>query len=56
MSTYKLVDSHCHINFPELFKDIDSVLTQADEAGIGHMLCVSVKLEDYAQVEALADQ
>ena len=51
-----LVDSHCHINFPELVKDISGLLNNARRNGVGHMLCVSVNLEDFPQVKALADQ
>ena len=51
-----LVDSHCHINFEPLAERITEVLANAKENRIGHMLCVSVNLEDYPQVEALAKQ
>ena len=50
-----LVDSHCHINFPELAKDLPNIMSQARLNGVGHMLCVSVNLEDFPQVKALAD-
>lgn len=49
-----LVDSHCHINFDALEADLDEVLQRAHENGVGHMLCVSVNLEDYPQVLSLA--
>ena len=51
-----LVDSHCHINFPELSKDLSGLLNNARLNGVGHMLCVSVNLEDFPQVKALADE
>ena len=51
-----LVDSHCHINFPELRKDLPTLLENARRNGVGHMLCVSVNLEDYPQVREVADQ
>ena len=49
-----LVDSHCHINFDPLAERIDSVLSNAKEQGVAHMLCVSVNMEDFPEVEALA--
>jgi TatD DNase family protein len=51
-----LVDSHCHLNFPELSENIQSVrdLMQAKE--VGHALCVSVTLDKFPEVLALADQ
>ncbi len=51
-----LVDSHCHINFAELRKDLPTLLENARRNGVGHMLCVSVNLEDYPQVREVADQ
>lgn len=49
-----LVDSHCHLNFKPLGEDMEGVLARAREAGVSHMLNVSVNLEDYPQVLALA--
>ena len=49
-----LVDSHCHINFEPLMQDIEGVLQRAQDNEVRHMLCVSVNLEDYPEVEALA--
>lgn len=51
-----LVDSHCHINFEPLAEKIDTVLNNAKEQGVGHMLCVSVNMEDFPEVESLAKQ
>ena len=42
-----LVDSHCHIDFPELAGELPLVLERARIAGVGYVLCVSVNLEDY---------
>ncbi|MBE9516343.1 MAG: TatD family hydrolase [Proteobacteria bacterium] len=49
-----LVDSHCHINFDPLGQEVDQVISRAREAGVEHLLCVSVDIEDYPQVLALA--
>jgi len=51
-----LVDSHCHINFDPLAERIDNVLENAKNNGVNHMMCVSVNMEDYPQVEALAQE
>jgi TatD DNase family protein len=50
----RLVDSHCHINFDPLGQESAAVLERAQANGVGHMLCVSVNLEDYPQVLSLA--
>lgn len=52
----QLVDSHCHINFDELHQKLPDVLSNAKLNDVSHMLCVSVNLEDFPQVKALADQ
>ena len=51
-----LVDSHCHINFPELSTNIGSVLAQMRDNEVVGALCVSVNLADFPQVLALAEQ
>ncbi|MDH5343752.1 MAG: TatD family hydrolase, partial [Betaproteobacteria bacterium] len=51
-----LVDSHCHLDFPELAADLPGVLTKMRENDVGAALCVSVTLEDFPKVLALAEQ
>ena len=51
-----LVDSHCHLNFPELAARIDEALALMNENKVTHALCVSVTLEDFPQVRALAER
>ncbi len=48
------VDSHCHINFPELIADIDGVLGAMKANAVSHALCVSVTLEAFPEVLGLA--
>jgi TatD DNase family protein len=49
-----LIDSHCHLNFAPMGDDLDAVLARAEQNNVSHMLCVSVNLEDYPQVLAIA--
>jgi TatD DNase family protein len=51
-----LVDSHCHLDFPELAADIVGVLEQMRANDVSHALCISVTLEDFPKVRALAEQ
>jgi TatD DNase family protein len=51
-----LVDSHCHIDFPELSVDIDGVVRRMEEAGVGAALCVAVSLPTFPGVLALANR
>jgi TatD DNase family protein len=52
----QIVDSHCHINFEELASDIPGLLETAAANDVTSMLCISVTLEDYPQVLALAEE
>ena len=51
-----LVDSHCHLNFPELASNIDAVRASMLENQVGHALLISVTLEKYPEVLSLAEQ
>jgi len=50
------VDSHCHIDFPELAANIDGVLEQMRQNEVVCALCVSVNLEKLLQMLKLAEQ
>lgn len=50
------IDSHCHINFPELAARMPEILVKMTENQVTHALCVSVDLPDFPQVLALAHQ
>jgi TatD DNase family protein len=50
-----LVDSHCHLNFPELSDNIEAVRALMVESQVGHALCVSVTLDKVHEVLALAE-
>jgi TatD DNase family protein len=50
-----LVDSHCHIDFPELAGQLESVFSLMRENQVERALCVSVTLEDFPRVRRLAE-
>lgn len=50
------IDSHCHINFPELADNLDEVLATMRANQVSDALCVSVDLEKFPQILALAEQ
>jgi TatD DNase family protein len=47
------IDSHCHINFPELNQKIDEVLANMKDNDISHALCVSVTLDKINEILSL---
>jgi TatD DNase family protein len=50
-----LVDSHCHLDFPELASDIPGALADMRAHGVSHALCVAVTLEDFPRVRTIAE-
>jgi TatD DNase family protein len=53
--TATLVDSHCHLDFEDFRGHIPETLDEMDRSGVSHALCVSVTLEDFPAVLALAE-
>jgi TatD DNase family protein len=51
-----LVDSHCHIDFPDYDGKMDDLRLAMQEHGVSHALCVSVNLPDWPRVMALAER
>jgi TatD DNase family protein len=50
-----LVDSHCHLDFPQLSGSIEQVIDLMQDNGVGCALCIGVTLEDLPRVLALAE-
>src|SRR5215831_11808599 len=50
-----LVDSHCHLDFPDFSPERDAVLARARAAGIGHFLTIGTGLSRFAGVRAVAE-
>jgi TatD DNase family protein len=50
-----LVDSHCHLNFPELAQNIDEIRSAMASHQVSHALCISVNLREFPQVLAVAE-
>jgi TatD DNase family protein len=48
------VDSHCHLDFPELAADLPAVLDAMRAARVVQALCICVELDDFPAVHALA--
>lgn len=50
-----LIDSHCHLDFPDLAADRDGVLTRAADAGVGGMVTISTRVKRYDEITAIAE-
>ena len=44
------VDSHCHLDFPELVNDLPNILARMAQAQVQQALCISVQLETVENV------
>jgi len=51
-----LVDSHCHLDFPDFAAELDAVVERARAAGIGRMVTISTRVRKFPQVLAVAEK
>ncbi|MEI8276352.1 MAG: TatD family hydrolase [Hyphomicrobiales bacterium] len=51
-----LVDSHCHLDFPEFAPELDAIVARARAAGIGRMVTISTRVRKLPQVLAVAEK
>ena len=49
------IDSHCHINFPDLAGKLPEVFDLMAANQVSHALCISVELEKFPEILALAE-
>ena len=51
-----LVDSHCHLDFPDFADELDAVVHRAKSAGIGTLVTIGTKLSEAEKVIAIAER
>ncbi len=49
-----LVDSHCHLDFPDFSAELDDTVARARSAGVGHMLTICTRVRKFPDVLALS--
>ena len=50
-----LIDSHCHLDYPELSSELSAVVDRARTAGVSGMLTIGTRLDRFAGVRAVAE-
>jgi TatD DNase family protein len=51
-----LVDSHCHLNFPDFKDDLDAVIERARAGGVKVMQTICTELAEFEEVLAIANR
>ncbi|MFK5978509.1 MAG: TatD family hydrolase [Rhizobiaceae bacterium] len=51
-----LVDSHCHLDFPDFADELDDIVKRAGEAGVGRMVTICTRVRKFDQVLAVAER
>jgi TatD DNase family protein len=51
-----LVDSHCHLDFPDFTEELDDVVCRAGKAGVAGMVTISTRVRKFDQVLSVAQQ
>ncbi len=52
----RLVDTHCHLDFPKLADQLDDVLARAKKAHIDQMVTICTKVREFAGIVAIAEK
>jgi TatD DNase family protein len=51
-----IVDSHCHLDFPDFAGELDAVVARATAAGVGRMVTISTRVRRHGEVLGIAER
>lgn len=51
-----LVDSHCHLDFPDFADELDAVVARAEAVGVGRIVTISTRVREHDRVLAIAER
>ena len=51
-----LVDSHCHLDFPDFADDLDGIVARAQNAGVGRIVTISTRVRRLAGLLDIAER
>lgn len=50
-----LIDSHCHLDFPDFVEERDAIVARAKAAGVGRLITISTHVDRYESYKAIAE-
>ena len=51
-----LIDSHCHLDFPDFAEELDAVVGRAKAQGVGRMVTISTRVKRHDGLIAIAER
>ncbi|MDR6265545.1 MULTISPECIES: TatD family hydrolase [Rhodobacterales] len=51
----QIVDSHCHLDFPDFEGEVDAIVARANQAGVTRMVTICTKLQNEPNVRNIAE-
>ncbi len=51
-----LVDSHCHLDFPDFENELDEIIARAEQAGVERMVTICTRVRHFDRVKAIAER
>ena len=51
-----LVDSHCHLDFPDFADETDAIVARAHAQGVDFLVTISTRVRRHDQVLAIAER
>lgn len=51
-----IVDSHCHLDFPDFAEELDAIVARAEHAGVGRIVTISTRVRRLPNLLAIAER
>ena len=51
-----IIDSHCHLDYPNLYNQLDDVIKRADDNNIKNLLTICTTLESYEKIKLILEK
>jgi TatD DNase family protein len=51
-----LIDSHCHLDFPDFANEVEAIVARAQTAGVARMVSISTRIKKHADILAIAER